>query len=77
MAAKDASGARVGAAELPVVVTAGLALGEAAVRVRGGDAAALSKALVFPAALERPLALPAGSTLEARPSSPSWPETGS
>jgi hypothetical protein len=70
--AKDASGARVGAAELPLVVTSGLALGEAAVRVRGGDAAALSKTLAFPAALERPLALPASATLEARPSCPGW-----
>lgn len=68
MTAKDGeSGAVMGASELPLVLTAALAVGEAAVRVRGGEAGeALSKRLTFPQALAQPLVLGPGATAEAR-----------
>ena len=65
MVAKDASGAEAGKAELPLVVAGELVVGEATVRVRGGNAAGVTAKLTYPEPMGKPIALTSGATLEA------------
>ena len=67
LVAKDGDGAEAGKAELPLVVSGELVVGEATVRVRGGEAAGVTAKLTYPEPMGKPVTLTSGATLEARP----------
>ena len=67
LVAKDGDGAEAGKAELPLVVSGELVVGEATVRVRGGEAAGVTAKLAYPEPMGKHVTLTSGATLEARP----------
>lgn len=72
LVAKDGDGAEAGKADLPLVVSGELVVGEATVRVRGGEAAGVTAKLTYPEPMGKPVTLTSGATLEARANRNCW-----